>query len=56
MASGCVFNNYIDRDIDEEMERTKKRALVTKTIPVVHALIFGTILGLLGFGLLYWIV
>ncbi len=53
MASACVFNNYIDREIDEKMERTKKRALVTKKIPVKNALIFGTILGLLGFGLLY---
>nr|VUD32634.1 protoheme IX farnesyltransferase [Raoultella sp. NCTC 9187] len=24
VASGCVFNNYIDRDIDRKMERTKK--------------------------------
>nr|VXZ87969.1 Protoheme IX farnesyltransferase [Klebsiella pneumoniae] len=23
VASGCVFNNYIDRDIDRKMERTK---------------------------------
>ncbi len=53
MASGCVFNNYIDRGIDKKMERTKKRALVTKMIPVKNALIFGTILGILGFGLLY---
>lgn len=53
MASGCVFNNYIDRGIDEKMERTKRRALVTKSIPVSHAMIFGTILGLSGFGLLY---
>lgn len=53
MASGCVFNNYLDRDIDQKMERTKKRALVTKTIPVINALIFGTILGLLGFSTLY---
>lgn len=54
MASGCVFNNYIDRDIDEKMDRTKRRALVTKKIPVRNALIFGTILGILGFGLLYF--
>lgn len=55
MASGCVFNNYIDRDIDEKMERTKKRALVTKKVSVKNALIFGAILGLLGFGLLYFL-
>jgi protoheme IX farnesyltransferase len=55
IGSGCVFNNYIDREIDEKMDRTKKRALVTKKIPVKNALIFGTILGLLGFDLLYFL-
>jgi len=54
MASGCVFNNYIDRDIDEKMERTKKRALVTNKISVKNALIFGTVLGIVGFGLLLY--
>ncbi len=52
VASGCVFNNYIDRDIDKKMARTKKRALVLKNIPVRNALAFATILGLVGFGLL----
>ena len=28
IASGCAFNNYIDRDIDCIMERTKNRVLV----------------------------
>jgi protoheme IX farnesyltransferase len=28
VASGCVFNNCIDRDIDCIMERTKNRVLV----------------------------
>lgn len=55
IGSGCVFNNYIDREIDEKMDRTKKRALVTKKIPVTNALIFGTILGLLGFDILYFL-
>ncbi len=49
MGSGCVFNNYIDRGIDKKMARTKKRALVTQAIPVQHALIYATVLGLLGF-------
>ena len=48
IASGCVFNNYIDRDIDKKMERTKKRALVTGKIKPLPALIFATILGVIG--------
>lgn len=53
IASGCVFNNYIDRDIDALMERTKKRALVRGFISTTHALFFGTFLGAIGFGLLF---
>jgi protoheme IX farnesyltransferase len=52
VASGCVFNNYIDRDIDKKMSRTKQRALVTQAIPVRNALVFATILGILGFAVL----
>lgn len=52
IASGCVLNNYIDRDIDAHMERTKKRALVTHSIPLRNALLFGIVLGFIGFGIL----
>jgi protoheme IX farnesyltransferase len=48
IASGCVWNNYIDRGIDEKMARTKNRALVSGEIPVSNALIFGTVLGVIG--------
>ena len=54
VASGCVFNNYIDRDIDVKMERTKNRALVTGLIAPVNALIFAALLGLAGISLLYF--
>lgn len=54
MASGCVFNNYIDRDIDALMERTKRRALVTGEIPPFSALVYATILGTLGLLVLMW--
>lgn len=53
IASACVFNNYIDRKIDKKMERTKHRALVTGLISGKNALLFGTILGLLGNAVLY---
>ncbi len=53
VASGCVFNNYIDRDIDVKMERTKNRALVTGVISHQNALIYASVLGILGITLLY---
>ena len=53
IGSSCIFNNLLDRNIDAKMERTKKRALVTKIIPVPHALIYGIVLGLLGSFILY---
>ncbi|MDB5182669.1 MAG: cyoE [Candidatus Saccharibacteria bacterium] len=52
IGSGCVFNNYMDRGIDAKMARTKKRALVQETIPVANALLFGSIIGLIGFCIL----
>lgn len=49
IASGCVFNNILDRDIDAKMERTKNRALVTGLVSARRATIYGTCLGLFGF-------
>jgi protoheme IX farnesyltransferase len=48
VGSAAVFNNYIDRDIDALMERTKNRALPTGQIAPRNALIFGTFLGIVG--------
>jgi protoheme IX farnesyltransferase len=53
IASACVFNNYIDRDIDKKMARTKNRPLVTGRISKGHALFFATLLLLLGNALLF---
>ncbi len=52
IASACVFNNYFDRKIDAKMDRTKKRALVTNSITSMNALIYGLVLGIIGFSLL----
>jgi protoheme IX farnesyltransferase len=49
IASGCVFNNYLDRGIDKKMARTQKRALVTGDISGRSALIFASLLGIIGF-------
>lgn len=54
VASGCVFNNYIDRDIDCIMERTKHRALVRGLIAPGVSLWYATALGLAGVALLYF--
>ena len=53
VASGCVFNNCIDRDIDIKMERTKNRVLVQGLISLKLALIYATVLGVAGVALLY---
>jgi len=52
IGSACVFNNYIDRDIDKKMKRTKDRALVTGEISVNSAINYAILLGVLGFWLL----
>lgn len=52
IASGCVFNNVIDRDIDRKMSRTRNRALASDRLTVKTALIYGSILGIAGFSLL----
>jgi heme o synthase len=48
VASACVFNNFIDRNIDKKMARTQKRAIVSGTISGRSALIYATILGIVG--------
>lgn len=48
IASGCVFNNYLDRNIDKKMARTKHRALAQGTVTKRSALTYATFLGLLG--------
>lgn len=55
IASGCVFNNYLDRSIDAKMKRTKERALVTHAISGRAALTYGAALGILGFAFLWFL-
>ena len=49
VGSACVFNNIMDRGIDARMARTKKRALVSQRISPLAAVIYGKILGIVGF-------
>lgn len=55
IASGCAFNNYIDRDIDCIMERTKNRVLVKGLISAKVTLVYAAFLGIAGFALLWFI-
>lgn len=48
IASACVCNNYIDRESDQKMARTKNRALVTGLITGKKAIAFAVFLGLGG--------
>ena len=52
VASGCVINNCIDRDIDGKMQRTASRVTVTGELPLRTAMLHGAVLGIAGFGLL----
>ncbi len=49
IASACVCNNYIDRESDKKMARTRNRPLARKAISEKRALLFAAILGILGF-------
>lgn len=52
IAGSCSLNNYIDRDIDHLMERTKERPTVTGRVNPNWVLLLGAILVMLGTGLL----
>lgn len=52
IASGCAYNNVIDRDIDALMARTRNRPLVQGRLSVAGVLSFATLVGLAGFSLL----
>ena len=49
IGGACVFNNYIDRDIDRKMARTRDRALVSGAISSHDGIAFGMLLTLTGF-------
>lgn len=48
VASACVFNNCIDRNLDGKMKRTCNRALVRGTLSVGAASLYATLLGVMG--------
>ena len=44
-----ALNNYVDRDIDQIMKRTRSRPLARHEVPPSNALVFGIALGVAGF-------
>jgi heme o synthase len=48
-----ALNNYVDRDIDQIMKRTRSRPLATHDVPPSHALVLGIALGVAGFAWLW---
>ena len=53
-AGGAVLNNYLERDFDARMNRTKGRALPTGTMKPGQALVFGLYLIMAGEIVLLW--
>ncbi len=58
MAAGSAnsLNCYIDRDIDQLMGRTARRSLPSGKVQPTQALIFGIVLGVGSFAVLYFLV
>lgn len=48
IASGCVFNNFLDQDIDKLMKRTQNRVIPMGELSGPVSLIYAGILGLAG--------
>ncbi len=55
IAGACGLNNYIDRDIDHLMSRTKERPTITGTISLRTVMILGFALILIGLGALAYL-
>jgi protoheme IX farnesyltransferase len=48
VASGCVFNNLVDRNIDRKMRRTHNRVLARGLMSPRVAVLYGSLLGIAG--------
>ncbi|MEJ6476042.1 heme o synthase [Pseudoalteromonas piscicida] len=51
-SSAAAINHIVDREIDKKMARTRNRPLATESVSVSSALIFASILAVLGYALL----
>jgi protoheme IX farnesyltransferase len=53
VASGCVFNNCIDRNVDRKMARTRNRVLAQRLMSPRAAVCYASLLGTAGITLLW---
>ncbi|MCV2525013.1 MAG: heme o synthase [Candidatus Lightella neohaematopini] len=53
LISNCLLNNYIDRDIDIIMDRTKNRLLINNKILSFSILLISIVLAILGLTILF---
>lgn len=53
-AGAAALNNYLERDVDEKMSRTRTRALPAGLISPTEALFFGLLTVVLGVAILVW--
>lgn len=51
-SAGCVINDYADRDIDPNVDRTQSRPLASGALTATNALVLFCLLGLIAIGLL----
>lgn len=53
MAGACVLNNYLDREMDQKMERTSHRPMPMGRLKPTVVFIYGIFLGLIGLIVLF---
>ncbi|UAJ65446.1 heme o synthase [Candidatus Schneideria nysicola] len=53
IASSCIFNNCIDRNIDKKMKRTQNRAIAKNIISTKSGYTYGILLNIIGLYLIY---
>ena len=46
-SAGCIFNDIVDRNLDNKVQRTRERPIASKKVSVLEAFIYVTILCLL---------
>lgn len=55
-ASAAAINHVVDQKVDEVMARTKNRPLPQGSMPIRNAVIFALVIGVLGLGILWFLV